>query len=303
MRLFSTLAKSMLVAASIGFLSSGWVAPKAQAEEIIDGPADLREGQIIIRGVAYYKAPIQTLGKFEVDKDLNKVYGQISYRNLTRAVIKMHGVQVDYAPVLDEYGVIEHCEIYRNYFSDDFAWTDIRNKLLEEIIDNAETWTSSFYINSVMDLDRYDVERGGFIIKSSNAIDRLALFDLIVRRDRHCLNGLDIEYFPNRYWFELQKPISIPMVPVELERARRLRLEWENAGNYRRRIYVTFKMSAEHVVVDGVAPSSSLTARFIGDVDEVRFYLDEERTDLLYKYTFLKDDEETDELTTDNPFD
>lgn len=213
-----------------------------------------------------------------------RVYVEGRFRTLSRLIVKYGAINIEDPDVLDEFSTIEYCNVFLEHYENDFNWKKIRPEIQKNIDKNKSKWPTGLYIDGEVKLERYDFVNKGFRLHEKASIDNLGIFNLMNGSVRHCYVGFIPEYFPIRYKFQLEDPVSVPLVKVSEERGRAVLEKMIADGNRSRVVPVRFLVNAKHGQLSGLLANRNVTGEFFGELEAAIFYTDETREEVLYEY-------------------
>lgn len=89
--------------------------------------------------------------------------------NLSKLYWKLNVFTLDNNSAIDNFLIINECDIYKNFFTDDFEWSNIRESTRAMLKEKIPSYSTQFKILVPIDLGRYDMQRGGFDLVSKTA--------------------------------------------------------------------------------------------------------------------------------------
>lgn len=167
----------------------------------------------------YDKGP----GASKLNDDPNKTPSRYVYELPSTAAlghlywaVNMYKLEDDTA--VDEFMRLNECEIYKNFFSDEVEWADIRDATREFLRENKEDFPTRFeFVLPLMLLD-YDEKRKAFEIRDKfkiNSLRRFELFASDARRLRACTRDHMLhEGYPRGIVLEFSRPFTLTHVPI-----------------------------------------------------------------------------------------
>lgn len=211
------------------------------------------------------------------------VFKRASLQNLSQSFIKLTGVDLSDDRLIDDFAVINHCSIYRQYFKDEFSWRQAREAFRRVIQRELESYPENIYVLGGMSLGRYDFERKAFMLPDENKFDRTGQFRFSDRS--FSCQGADIKQLPMAYTFRLTNPITLDRIELPEEKAFAITRLMEQERNNTRKVYLTFFMRIKDFTTQGGSGNTDLRAIVRATLISMRVYLDRERKILIYEYT------------------
>lgn len=231
---------------------------------------------------------------YEIEQHTQKdEYLPTSFENLSQLywAVGMHDLQDDLA--IDNYLMINECEMYLRYYHSDFEWERIQDAARESITANMANFPRKFEAILPIQFDRYDMEREVFELKEDSVINSMVRVELLTNSiGSVCDKRGEIQGYPRNIILVLNRPFSLSEVPVRrdiaelyLREARqrfdRLPLNIQQRA-YERTAFLRLKVTMQrfHDVVS--SRSGYLRAVIYGQVDGWEVYADEHKERPLY---------------------
>lgn len=137
--------------------------------------------------------------------------------------IGLHDLKEDV--LVDNYMRINECDIYINYFSDEFEWFDIRKKTRDYLKKNMVDFPLRLSFAQPINIGRYVPEEKGFEVVEKSNISRLSKFEVFASdygQDVCETNYKEsIQGYPKGLSIELSRPVFLDVVPMEPKIAER----------------------------------------------------------------------------------
>lgn len=219
-------------------------------------------------------------------------------KNLARAYWALDAMDIDNNEHVDNYLLINECQIFTDFFSDDFAWREIREAGRQSIIQQKESFPVKFSFSKEIRLDNYDFEAGKFPLFEDDQIisTRKFLFQALSTNDEICAQDFsNVAHYPAIIVVEISAPVTIKDVKVEenlaktyVEYADGILREDENfdrqlldLGDFRK-AYMFFDIEFE--AYKGVIPTANQggLGNILARLDGIRVYADQSAELLLY---------------------
>lgn len=151
------------------------------------------------------------------DKFAGSPYVTPSMENLSRLYWRLGIFTTGNKKAIDNYLIINECDIYKNFFSDDFEWNNIRKSTAEMLKEKSPAFTNQFKILVPIDLGRYDMKKGGFDIVSGTAFENSRRIQVTsgVGGYKGCDQQGDLDGYPSQVILILNKPFTFDFVKVD----------------------------------------------------------------------------------------
>jgi hypothetical protein len=140
-----------------------------------------------------------------------------SVQNLSKLYWRMGILKTENDTAVDNYLLINECDIYEKFFKDDFEWSRIRDAAAQMLDENKEAFSRHFKIVIPVDLGRYDMERGGFPLDSKTEFKDLRRVEVggADNNDRLCGKDFAIEHYPRNMVLILSKPFNFDFLELD----------------------------------------------------------------------------------------
>lgn len=122
---------------------------------------------------------------------------------------------------IDNFMMINECDIYKDYFHNEFEWRDVREASRAFIQANRKTFPLRFEFVQPLKLGEYDISKKRFDILPDYKILGIRRFEMLPPgyRDEICGNSWNIEGYPRGLVIELSRPFMLSYLTVEPELA------------------------------------------------------------------------------------
>ena len=222
-----------------------------------------------------------------------ETYAAPTLLNLIHTLVRFGAVGLDDLDVIDEYAKIAECDLYEEYYRDDFKWHEIQRLLRQKLLDGVPTYPISYYLDMTVRLDRYDFAEKTYLFTEETMPKNANVF-AIQDKSSGC-GGDEIRIWPKYFPVVIDRPVTMAGLPLFEEDAKTLLKRMNDAGNKNRLVFVRYKFRITRV--DNYARRRNEKGQISGDLkhdskngtidahlDAVDFYEDDERTKLIYVY-------------------
>lgn len=122
---------------------------------------------------------------------------------------------------IDNYLLINECDIYKKYFHNDFQWKQISEITSKNLLATKDSFSSKFKFMFPVDFGRYDDERKGFPLINSTALYKFHRMEVFANKMNEKICGYDraITAYPRNIMLALTKPLNLDFIPVDYDRA------------------------------------------------------------------------------------
>jgi len=125
--------------------------------------------------------------------------------------------------LIDYYLMINECDMYMQFYHNDFEWEKIQKATREHILNNLSNFPTKFEILSPLPLGRYDQEKEEFEIEPEAKITGLRRLDFAMNQLGYkeiCARTGDIYEYPPNIVVILNRPFILEKIPVKRELAK-----------------------------------------------------------------------------------
>ncbi|MCI5060452.1 MAG: DUF4852 domain-containing protein [Alphaproteobacteria bacterium] len=145
------------------------------------------------------------------------MYVEPTLQNISKLYWKKEALTLDTDKAIDNFMLINECDIYEKFYRDDFEWMRIREagrKMLEETKDS---FPYKFKMLIPIDLGRYDLLRGGFPLINKTAFKDLRRVEIGGNSNNKPMCGKEgiIKHYPRNLILILNKPFSYDFVDLD----------------------------------------------------------------------------------------
>lgn len=236
-------------------------------------------------------------------------YEKPSLANFMKTLVRFGAIDLRRDDIIDAYGRINECDLYFEYFKDDFKWQRIRSALRQSIKQNVATFPVAYQFDAELQLDRYDFKAGLFRFTNKTVQASSNVFSMRTQESERCVQeGVQKDRFPPEVFkFVLDKPVKMLGIPMNAKTGERLLANMEAQKNKDRLVYVRFKFrigyiaplsvkrpeTAETQIRRGAKSYGPMVTQDESDeevamdarADAIEYYEDPARTKLIYSYT------------------
>lgn len=220
-------------------------------------------------------------------------YVDVTVANVMKAMLRAGALDGSEAAVRDDYLIVNECQLYSANYRDEFQLQRLREATGKLIDQQRASWPNGFLFVSPLQLDRYDFERGQFMLAKASALTNVNSFQLLTpTRDATCDQRRPTR-FPDYATIRIDQPVTLAGIPLERAAAEALlhRLEARSAGSGvaggatvpQRTIYARFSFAASFM--PPVTPETRGRYRFDGRLMAIELFEDEKLTQPLWKLT------------------
>lgn len=151
-------------------------------------------------------------------KDEHKdAYVQPTLENISRLYWKKNALDIENNTAIDNFLLINECDIYEKFYNDDFEWIRVREAARDLIKEGREKFSHKFKVVVPVDLGRYDETRKGFPLINKTAFNGLRRVEIggNATRENICGNDGVIENYPRNLILILNKPFTFDFIALD----------------------------------------------------------------------------------------
>lgn len=162
------------------------------------------------------------LEKLVVKKDpkiITDGYIETTFPNLVNAYWAVGKFDMDDDKAIDNYMMITNCDIYKQYFNNDFEWDKVRTAARQYLTANAAKLPTRFEALLPIQLDKYDPKSQQFRIRDEYQQHNLVRIDVMTNMEGEAICGYkeNIPLYPRNIVVMLNRPFSVKTFPVNPE--------------------------------------------------------------------------------------
>lgn len=255
-------------------------------------------------------APVQAQdGSGEVLKaDFEHFYDNITMDKVSKLYWKVGKFDVNDNEHIDNFLLINECDIYKDYYFNEFEWATVRNKARSFLKENAESFPVRFKYSQPLRLSEYDAVSGQFMIHPDYQIKGYRKFEVVTQdfEEDICTASPknNIPHYPRILLVELTQPLSLKSIPMSSQLAQEyvqqkmdlfdsLPEAHKNKKNlyHYRDAYIVMKLKMFSYKGDETIVNGWRRSALYGMLEGYEIYADRDHTKLLYFENYIRDDE------------
>lgn len=224
-------------------------------------------------------------------------YARPTFQNITKALVRFNAINImkdDY--ILDDYAIINECELYDRYYLNEFDWQKTRQIMRENLRKEVGTFPTGFYYTAQLQLGRYNFSDQRYDFSEKTTQRNVNTFVLDATEDSGCGKS-EISSLPTVYRLVLDDAMYIPGLPLSEAEGRALLDDMKAKGNNDRIVYVRFGLRVVYIAPlsrshDGQEVTTGMLSQASGSnnvkldvrLDHINYYSDKEMKSLIYSY-------------------
>jgi hypothetical protein len=157
----------------------------------------------------------------EEDKESRYVYEEPSMEKFSQLYWTLNLLQLENDTHIDNFMMINECDIYKNYYQHEFEWKKVREATREYIKKNKKNFPLRFQFVQPLRLGAYNIEKQEFDIVEDYRINGTRLFEVVGLEPTEdvCDSNKPIEGYPRAIAVELSRPFSLTHLPMPMAEA------------------------------------------------------------------------------------
>lgn len=152
-----------------------------------------------------------------LEDDYSGEYLRATFENLSKLYWKMDALELSDDKAIDNFLLINECDLYDQFYSDDFEWLRVRKAARQMIDNNKDSFSKKYKIILPVDLGRYDMERKGFPLVNGTSFLDLRRIEIggNSTNTKVCGEDDDIENYPRNVILVLSKPFQFDFLELD----------------------------------------------------------------------------------------
>jgi hypothetical protein len=226
-------------------------------------------------------------------------YAEPTLENMVKALARFGAIDIKDDLMIDDYAIISACDLYTQFYDNDFKWSEVRTAIRESVNANIASYPTSFYYDATVQLARYDFKSSLFRFTERSTVTGVNSFVFTFSGgDGAYCDGHTVKYLPTNYTLVAAEPITISGLPFAENDANDLLSRMKEDGNNNRVIYARFNLRIAYIeplrkshlgagkpqFVQNSMARTNRTMRIDVRLDSVDFFEDDDRTRLIYSY-------------------
>lgn len=145
------------------------------------------------------------------------MYVEPTVQNISKLYWKKGALIESNDVAIDNFLLINECDMYKKFYKDDFEWQRIREAGREMIKKNKADFSNKFKMIVPIDLGRYDMMRKGFPLINKTAFKDLRRVEIGGNSNQRpvCDKEHIIEYYPRNLILILNKPFTYEFLHLD----------------------------------------------------------------------------------------
>lgn len=238
------------------------------------------------------------------EDEIEYIYESPTLQKLSQMYWRLNKFKIEDDWAVDNFMRINECQIYKDYYHNEFEWRDVRRVGVKFIQDNINEFPLRFEFTQPLSLAEYNFNRKGFSVIAEHAIENTRIFEVSSSDLYKDVCGTDgiIEGYPTVLRVELSRPLNFDFVPMEESRAESLVLKKSKAFKrldqnfqtkdrlyaFRDAIMVMKVKLFAYKGQDIKTQHSYMIGNVLGVLEGIEIYSDRDQEHLLYEEEFRR---------------
>lgn len=224
-------------------------------------------------------------------------YQQATYENLSKLYWAIGKMDLRNNDDIDNFLLINECEIYQRYINDDLEWEKIRDAARQMIVKDMPTYPTKFEVMIPVYLERYDSESQVFELADESKVEGTKNLDFAMNFSRNtCGKSGDIDNYPSNLVLLFSRPLTVTSFPatpgmaevvIEENQRRYEKLPPHlQVSRFKRTAYLRVRVDITQYKETLKIQNRYLRAAVFTLIDGYEIYADPDKKILLYKEDF-----------------
>ncbi|MDD3182036.1 MAG: DUF4852 domain-containing protein [Alphaproteobacteria bacterium] len=232
-------------------------------------------------------------------------YVKPNSERILESLVRFGALDLSNDQILDAFAQIKACDIYQEFYKDEFKWQKIRPVIREQVKKDIGTYPTAYRYETMLKLGRYDFEKKLYPFDESAQRFNINVFPI----NRDALNTCRFVsihnaagILPTSFKFVLDSLINIVSLPLDAEEGKAVVRRMDEDGNTDHFVYARFNIRVVFIApvdftVDEGKGKKTLSVRsqvtqsarsgaivLDSRLDSIEYYEDENFTRMIYKY-------------------
>ncbi|MCB1531278.1 MAG: DUF4852 domain-containing protein [Alphaproteobacteria bacterium] len=240
------------------------------------------------------------------DQPETVLYEFPTLKNLARLYWALSRLSTDDVAAVDNYMLINECDIYTNYYNHEFEWNKIRESAVKYLEEHKGNFVVRFQFMQPLRLGEYDIEKHSFELFDEYKIKATRRFEVKSSEMHSKVCGFQgvIDNYPRGLVLELSRPFELKEIPLDERTANKfISDKLKNVKKYPNRkqrkedvfaardAYLVMKVkifSSHEEPYIQTRVGGPILAQVLGVLEGVEIYADRDRQTLLYVEDFRR---------------
>lgn len=239
------------------------------------------------------------------DEKEETVYHPATFSNFSKTYWRFSKFDLEDDYAVDEFMRINECDIYTEFYHNEFEWNGIRDATRNFLSENEKKFPAHYQFMKEISLDGYDFEKQGFMLLAQHGLRGVKRFEIPSDKlnEDVCGRTNRIDGYPRVAELELSRPLTFDFLPLDQDTASELiddKMQgFEDLEQYRRNqsvyeenriVYLNAKVKvfALKPGEDARSQHGYSSARLLGILEGIEVFADREKQNLLYSKDFRR---------------
>ncbi len=210
-------------------------------------------------------------------------YGLSDIRMLTDHLFQEKMINFDDPEQFKEYAIIEDCEIYQEYFNNDFEWNRIRLAVKEEIQNiKPSSRVKKVRVPGTIEFTRYNFTTQSFDLHEDSVFGGVGFIQITESKYDLCdeeYSDRSLKKLPYIYFLKPEIPFNLYRVPVSKVVAQKVLDRTIPNADETRTIYIDINVTLDAFFEVKEEGFRGYAGYVLGSVDSIDFFTDQYRED------------------------
>lgn len=246
----------------------------------------------------------------DLKTDFEHFYDELTLEKLSKLYWKLGKLNINDDEHIDNFLRINECDIYKDYYFNEFEWAAVRERARAFLKDSSDTFPVRYKYVQPLRLTDYNEATGMFGVAEDYQIKGYRKFEVLSTdfRDPVCDvgNQANVDHYPRILLVELTQPLSLREIPVSSKRAKEYvqeKLDYFNAvvredKKTKRNLYEyrdayivmkikVFSYKGEEIIMNGW-----VRGELYAMLEGYEIYADQDHQTLLYFENYVREQED-----------
>lgn len=240
----------------------------------------------------------------DTEEQAENEYRPATLANFARVYWRLSKFSLDDDQAIDNFLRITECDVFRDYYHNEFEWRQIRETGRNFIKEKGDTFSLRMEFVQPLHLGEYDFETNAFEVIDEHKIENIKKFEIpaVDIYDLVCDKKGEIENYPPYMILDLSRPVHITSVPVPETKARAIvnkRIEefkrLDRKSHTKDRLYdmrdtvLIMKVKFfSYQAPDITGPDGSYRTQILGVLEGIDIYAESDHENLLFSESYRR---------------
>lgn len=211
-------------------------------------------------------------------------YARANFKDLVQTYVSLGGADIMNPKVVDEYAEILHCDSYREKYTNDFEWNQVRQMIQGSLMQKKVFYRTLYEFGGPIFLNRYDFKSQSFPLAEESVQKNIGRMIMFYNQEfePYCGRRRRPDNFPQHFALDIKTPLSMTNIYMSQEEADALVKRMNDSQNTDRKVYVRFRVKVlGSVGTEGGGQGYKVVLD--GEIEDIDFFEDADYTIYLGK--------------------